>query len=103
MEEYTELSVRDHLHALGHDEQWMAELAEMIREFTGCDTAIASGRAFDLCESQRFGRAVGAMTQGFLKICRDLEEGRNLSGNQRETMRQLLRGMTERLTPFFPD
>ena len=101
MNNYRELSVKDHLHVLGHEEPWMTELAEMIREFTGCDTAIAAGRAFDLSESTRYGQAVGAMTQGFLMICREMEDGRTLSENQRETMRQLLRGMTERLAPLF--
>ena len=101
MNNYRELSVKDHLHALGHEEPWMTELAEMIREFTGCDTAIAAGRAFDLSENPRYGQAVGAMTKGFLVICREMEDGRTLSENQRETMRQLLRGMTERLAPLF--
>ena len=101
MNDYEELSVKDHLIALGHDEPWMTELAEMIMEFTGCDTAIAAGRAFDLSNDSRYGQAAGAMTQGFLRICREMEEGMNLSENQRETMRQLLRGMTERLAPFF--
>lgn len=103
MEKFTELSVKDHLHALDHDESWMTELAEMIIEFTGCDTAIAAGRAVDLCEDQKYGRAVSAMTQGFLRICRELENGKSLSANQKKTMRQLLRGMTEKLIPFFPE
>lgn len=101
MKTYRELTVRDHLLALDHDESWMAELAEMIMEYTGCDTAIAAARALDLCENMRFGRAAAAMTQGFLRICREMDGGRGLSENQRETMRQLLRGMTERLAPFF--
>ena len=103
MSGFTELTARDHLQALGHEEPWMYELAEMIIEFTGCDTAIAASRAADLCEDQRYGRAASAMTQGFLRICRELENGINLSANQKETMRQLLRGMTERLAPFFPE
>ena len=102
MSEINELTVKDHLHALGHDEPWMEELAKMIIEFTEFDTAIAAGRAVDLCEDQRFGRAVSAMTQGFLRVCRELESGKNLSENQKETMRQFLRGMTERLVVFFP-
>ncbi len=103
MSGFTELSVRDHLHALDHDEPWMVQLAEMIIAFTGCDTAIAAGRAVDLCDDQRYGRAVSAMTQGFLRICREMENGKSLSANQAETMRQLLRGMTEKLIPFFVD
>ena len=102
LEENMELAVKDHLRALEHEESWMEELAMMIIEFTGCDTAIAAGRAVDLCEDRRFGRAVSAMTQGFLRVCHELEEGKNMSGNQRETMRQLLKGMLERLMPFFP-
>ncbi|MBQ4513921.1 MAG: hypothetical protein II969_13080 [Anaerolineaceae bacterium] len=100
---FRELTVKDHLHALEHDEPWMTDLAEMIIEFTSFDTAIAAGRAVDLCDDQRFGRAVSAMVQGFLRVCRELETGKNLSENQKETMRQLLRGMTERLADFFPE
>ena len=103
MGEVTELTVKDHLHALEHDEPWMNGLAEMIIEFTGCDTAIAAGRAVDLCEDPRYGMAVGALTQGFLSVCRTLENGKNLSENQKDTMRQLLRGMREKLVPFFPE
>ena len=101
MSGFRELTVQDHLAALDHEERWMADLAEMIIEFTGCDTAIAAGRAVDLCEDQRYGRAVSAMTQGFLLICRELQNGKTLSANQKETMRQLLHGMTEKLMPFF--
>ena len=102
MSDLSELTVKDHLHALEYDEPWMEDLAKMIIEFTSFDTAIAAGRAVDLCEDQRFGRAVSAMTQGFLRVCRELDSGKNLSENQKETMRQLLRGMTERLAAFFP-
>ena len=102
MNGYKELTVKDHLHALGHDEPWMEDLSEMIIEFTCYDTAIAAGRAVDICEDQRFGRAVCAMTQGFLKICHEMESGRNLSENQKETMKQLLKGMTRKLNAFFP-
>ena len=101
MNGFRELTVQDHLAALDHQEGWMISLAEMIIEFTGCDTAIAAGRAVDLCEDQRFGRAVSAMAQGFLLICRELQNGKNLSENQKETMRRLLRGMAEKLVPFF--
>lgn len=103
MADYNELTVRDHLKALGRDEQWMLSLTEMIIEFTGCDTAIASVRALDLSENQRFGQSVAAMMKGFLRICREMESAENLSSNQRETMCMLLRGMTEKLIPFFPD
>ena len=102
MEGNRELSVKDHLRALEHDEPWMEDLAGMIIEYTGCDTAIAAGRAVDLCEDRRFGRAVSAMTQGFLLICREIEAGKNMSENQKETMRQLLKGMREKLAPLFP-
>ena len=70
MNRNNELDVRDHLRALEHEEPWMEDLTGMIIEFTGADTAIAAGRAVDLCEDRRFGRAVSAMTQGFLRICR---------------------------------
>ena len=103
MSDLCELTVKDHLHALEHDEPWMEDLAKMIIAFTGFDTAIAAGRAVDLCEDQRFGRAVSAMMQGFLRVCRELDSGKNLSENQKETMQQLLRGMTERLAVFFPE
>ena len=103
MERNNELGVRDHLLALEREEPWMEELAMMIIEFTGCDTAIAAGRAVDLCEDRRFGRAVSAMTQGFLLICRELENDKCMSGNQKETMRQLTKGMLERLMPLFPE
>ena len=103
MSSFRELTVKDHLHALEHDEPWMTDLSEMIIEFTGFDTAIAAGRAVDLCDDQRFGRAVSAMVQGFLRVCREMETGKNLSENQKETMRQLLRGMTKRLADFFPE
>ena len=103
MGDYRELTVKDHLHALEHDEPWMVDLTDMIIEFTGFDTAIAAGRAVDICEDQRFGRAVSAMAQGFLRVCREMESGKNLSENQKETMRQLLRGMTEKLNVFFPE
>ena len=102
MDRNNELGVKDHLHALEREETWMEELALMIIEFTGCDTAIATGRAVDLCEDRRFGRAVSAMTQGFLRICRELEDGKSMSENQKETMRQLMKGMLERLMPLFP-
>ncbi|MBQ6343738.1 MAG: hypothetical protein IJI41_11480 [Anaerolineaceae bacterium] len=102
MERKYELDVKDHLHALEHEEPWMEDLAGMIIEFTGCDTAIAAGRAVDLSEDRRFGCAVSAMTQGFLRICRELEDGKCMSENQKETMRQLLKGMLERLMPLFP-
>ena len=103
MSSFRELTVKDHLHALEHDEPWMIDLAEMIIEFTGFDIAIAAGRAVDLCDDRRFGRAVSAMMQGFLRVYRELDLGKNLSENQKETMRQLLRGMTEKLAAFFPE
>ena len=103
MDSNIELGVRDHLHALDREEPWMEELALMIIEFTGCDTAIAAGRAVDLCEDRRFGRAVSAMTQGFLRICRELEDGKSMSENQKETMRQLMKGMLEKLMPLCPE
>ena len=103
MSDLRELTVKDHLHALEHDEPWMEDLAKMIIEFTSFDTAIAAGRAVDLCEDQRFGRAVSAMMQGFLRVCRELDSGKNLSENQKETMRQLTKGMLERLMPLFPE
>ena len=102
MDRNKELDVMDHLRALEHEEPWMEELTLMIIEFTGCDTAIAAGRAVDLCEDRRFGRAVSAMTQGFLRVCREMEDGKNMSENQKETMRWLLKGMLERLMPLFP-
>ena len=95
--------VRDHLHALEREEPWMEELSLMIIEFTGYDTAIAAGRAVDLCEDRKFGRAVSAMMQGFLRICRELEDGKSMSENQKETMRQLMKGMLKRLMPLFPE
>jgi len=103
MNGYSELTVRDHLKALGRDEQWMVSLTEMLIEFTGCDTAIASVRALDLSENRRFGQSVAAMMKGFLRICREMESAGNLSSNQRDTMRMLLRGMMEKLVPFFAD
>lgn len=101
MERKKELDVRDHLRALEHEEPWMEELTLMIIEFTGFDTAIAAGRAVDLCEDRRFGRAVSAMTQGFLRIIRELEDGKCMSENQNETMRRLMKGMLDRLIPLF--
>ena len=103
MDRKNELEVKDHLRALEHEEPWMEELTGMIIEFTGADTAIAAGRAVDLCEDRRFGRAVSAMTQGFLRICRELEDGKSMSENQKETMKQLMKGMLERLMPLFPE
>ncbi len=103
MDRINELEVRDQLRTRRHKEPWMEELSGMIIEFTGTDTAIAAGRAVDLCEDRRFGRAVSAMTQGFLRICRELEDGKSMSENQKETMRQLMKGMLERLMPLFPE
>lgn len=101
--EFEELTVKDHLEALGHNEVWMNTLAEMIIEFTNNDVAIAASRAMDLGTHGRFGKSVAFMIKGYLEITNELKEGLDLTPNQRETMRQLLKGTTIRMLEFFPE
>ncbi|MBQ6520213.1 MAG: hypothetical protein IJI14_15975 [Anaerolineaceae bacterium] len=102
-EEFEEFTVRDHLDALGRNEKWLETLAEMIIEFTDNDTAIATTRAIDLANHIRFGKSISFMIKGYLGMLEELENGTDLTPNQRETIRQLLRGMYTRTAAFFPD
>ena len=102
-EGFEELTVKDHLEALGYNEKWMETLAEMIIEFTDNDVAIAASRAMDLGTHVKFGRAVSFMIKGYLDVTKELEDGLYLTPNQRETMRQLLRGTSKRMEKFFPE
>ena len=102
-DDFRELTERDHLEALGYNEKWMETLAEMIIEFTDNDVAIAASRAMDLGTNAKFGKAVSFMIKGYLDVTRELENGLFLTPNQRETMRQLLRGTSVRMMKFFPE
>lgn len=102
-DDFKELTVRDHLDALGYSDKWMEMLAEMIIEFTDNDVAIAVTRALDLGTNIRFGKAVSFMIKGYLEVTKELDNGLYLTPNQRETMRQLLRGTSERMMKFFPE
>ena len=103
MGENGELTVKDHLAALGYDESWMVTLGEMIVEFTGNDVAIAASRAMDLASNKRFGKSVGYLLKGYLAMCEELDNGHDLSPNQRETIRQILKGMNDKVKVYFTD
>lgn len=98
-----DLTTRDHLEACGYTDEWLVTLADMIVEYTGNDVAIAAGRALDLARNKRFGKSIGMLMQGYLAMCDEMDNGHDLSPNQKETIRQVLFGIAQKVMKYFPD
>ena len=92
-------TIRDHLQALGETPEWVVSLGEAIQQVTGCSTAIASARARDLSRALDAGQGLEWFTRGWIAL--EVSDVSDLSPMQRETLRLVLEGVTEKIKARF--
>jgi len=88
-------TVQDHLQALGKTPDWVVELGQAIQRMTDCSTAIAAARARDLSRAAEAGPGLEWFTRGWLAL--ETADVDDLSPMQRETVRLVLEGVTEKV------
>jgi len=92
-EEQPQLTVEDHLNAVGEMPEWVISLGKYLEHYLKCDPAIAASRARDLSSNPVTAHGIEQLVTGWNALKPGLSKG--LNSWQRDTVLMLVNGISE--------